>query len=405
MTAVKHRKFALTTLFAVYTMEILMVVVVFVVFSPLLVDPTSSLLAVGTPTDTSDLILGFLLAAYPLTQFFGAPLLGEFSDRFGRRPVLLIATIGSGIFTMLTALAIIWGSLWLLLASRLASGFFGGCTTVAMACVADLSRPEVRGRYLSALVMAGGLGWIIGPYIGSLLSEISFATPFWFLGAIFFVLTAMVIASLAKEERPQQKLQFISAFQNMGEVLKDRLLLSPLLSNIINLMGWLTYQAFLAAYLIQRYDFTELWEGFAYAVSSAWWLVGGLICSQWLLRKYKPRLAAIAPFFITGLAVLSYQFFYIPAGVWFALAFANIGQAMIQGTVSTTLSLMVDDSKQGKMFGALNAGFALAALVGPLLAGWLVSYWINLPFLVGALVILAMATWYTIWALRHREAK
>ena len=158
-----------------------------------------------------------------------------------------------------------------------------------------------------------------------------------------------------------------------------------------------------AAYLIQRFGFTELWEGFAYAVASAWWLLGGLLCSQWLLRKYSPRLSAIIPFFITGLAILSYQFFDIPSGIWFALAFANIGQAMVQGTITTTLSLMVDHSKQGKVFGALNAGLALAGLVGPLLAGWLVSYWINLPFLVGALIILAMAIWYTTWALRHRE--
>lgn len=403
MTAVKFRKTALATLFSIYTMEILMIVVVFVVFSPLLLEGNSPVISVGTSLKDRNLILGFLLAAYPLAQFFGAPLLGEFSDHWGRRPILLIATIGSGVFTVLTGLAIVWGSLWLLFVSRLVCGFFGGCTTVTTAAVADMSAPKVRGRYLAALVSGGGLGWVIGPFIGSVLSRISFAAPFWCLAVMFFVLAAATSISLAREPRPTAKLKITEAFANMASVFKVRPLITPLVSNIINLIGWMVYQAFLAAYLIQHYKFDEMWEGIAYAVSAVGWLVGSLMASWWLLKRFRAHTVTIIPFFVAGLAILSYQFFNVAGGIWPAMIAANFGQAIVQGGIVTVLSLIASAKMQGRVFGVLNAGFALAGLLGPIIAGWLAGYWLNLPFLVGALIILAMATWYTPWALRHKH--
>ena len=150
----------------------------------------------------SPTLIGLLVASYAAAQLVGAPILGRMSDRFGRRPILIISIAGTFIGFLMLGFA---NSLWMLFASRLLDGFTGGNISVAQAYITDITDEKNRAKGLGLLGAAFGLGFIIGPAIGGTLSVYGFAVPAFvaaglsllaLLGVIFFL-----PESLTEEQR------------------------------------------------------------------------------------------------------------------------------------------------------------------------------------------------------------
>jgi MFS transporter, DHA1 family, tetracycline resistance protein len=136
----------------------------------------------------SPFVIGLLFASFSVSQLFAAPVLGEMSDRWGRRPVLIISLIGTAISFAMLAIA---GSLTMLFAARIVDGLSGGNITTARAYIADITTEENRARAFGVLGAAFGLGFIVGPAIGALFSHISYAAPIWAAVVITLVATAL----------------------------------------------------------------------------------------------------------------------------------------------------------------------------------------------------------------------
>ena len=145
---------------------------------------THPLLPAGTSDTLRHFYLGLGYLLYPLTMFFGAPLISDFSDRFGRRPLLLIATSGLGLSFFLLGFGVTTDSLVILLIGRALSGLFAGSQPTAQAAIADLSAPEERKRNMSIMSFVISIGIILGPIIGgffadqNLLVFLTFQPPF-----------------------------------------------------------------------------------------------------------------------------------------------------------------------------------------------------------------------------------
>ena len=139
--------------------------------------------------------IGLLAAMYPIFQFIGAPILGRLSDRFGRKPVLMLSIAGTilGFIVLATA-----RSLWVLFLSRSLDGITGGNISVAQAYISDVTKPSERGKALGMIGAAFGLGFILGPVTGGLLSSISYTAPAW-LGAALAAVNLILVASLLPE--------------------------------------------------------------------------------------------------------------------------------------------------------------------------------------------------------------
>jgi len=161
-------------------------------------------------------LVGLLVASYAAAQLVGAPLLGRLSDRFGRRPVLIISIFGTFVGFIMLGFA---QSLWMLFASRLLDGFTGGNISVAQAYITDITDEKNRARGLGLLGAAFGLGFIIGPAIGGTLSVYGYALPAFvaagfsllaLLGVVFFLpesLSDEVRAELTKRKQEEFKLK------------------------------------------------------------------------------------------------------------------------------------------------------------------------------------------------------
>src|SRR3989344_3479623 len=139
----------------------------------LLADPESSyfLLPKGFTVNQGYIMLGFLTAMFPLMQFLAAPILGQLSDKFGRKRILAISLFGTCLSYLIFAYAILTRNIPLLFAARAFDGITGGNIAVAQAAIADVTTPANRAKNFGLIGAAFGLGFILGPYIGGKLSD------------------------------------------------------------------------------------------------------------------------------------------------------------------------------------------------------------------------------------------
>ncbi len=154
-----HRQPSILTLFVLYAIsfiDLAGLAIVYVIFGPLIIDSSSSVVASGMTKAERNVIVGLLIAAYPLTQFFGAPILGALSDKYGRKRPLFISTAFSGFAFFLSSFSLYINNLPLLFISRFLAGFSAGNLTIAMAATSDLIEEEKRPRYMSAFTILGG---------------------------------------------------------------------------------------------------------------------------------------------------------------------------------------------------------------------------------------------------------
>src|ERR671911_570506 len=136
----------------------------------------------------SPLVIGVLFASFSLAQLIASPLLGELSDRWGRRPVLILSLIGTAVSFAMLAVA---QSLAMLFIARIVDGLSGGNITTARAYIADVTTEEERPRAYGFLGAAFGLGFIIGPALGGAFSVISYTAPIWAATAITIAATVL----------------------------------------------------------------------------------------------------------------------------------------------------------------------------------------------------------------------
>ena len=158
--------------------------------------------------------LGWLVGIFSLVQLFSAPLIGKLSDRIGRKPVLLVSIIGTAIGYFVTGAA---SAAWMLFLGRIIDGASGGNIATAQACIADTTTPQERSKAMGMIGAAFGLGFILGPAIGGVLSQWGHQMPFYFAGGLSLLNAVFVVARLPETLSAEQRLH-PAAKAPLGEV-------------------------------------------------------------------------------------------------------------------------------------------------------------------------------------------
>jgi DHA1 family tetracycline resistance protein-like MFS transporter len=329
--------------------------------------------------------LGVILTSYSFAQLVGAAILGRLSDRFGRRPVILISLAGSAISLGLTGLA---STLVALAAARGLAGAFGGSIAAAQAYIADVTRPDERARFMGYLGAATGLGFVLGPALGAGLSRWGFAAASFAAAGLAATNFLFAIARL-RESRPTADRGATGrrpTFANLRRALGHSGLRPLLVATFLTAFAFVGMETTLAYLGEVRFALDERLFGLLLVLAGIVVIAvqGGLIGR--LTRRFGERRVAVGGGGLMALTLAGLPFcggFSVAAAL---VAVMAAGRALTLPTLSALVSRMSEDDEQGGTLGLSQALAAAARAVGPLTAGWLYDLRPEAPYLLGALV-------------------
>ncbi len=353
---------------------------------------------VGGDTAQGAEVFGLFGTVWALMQFLFAPLLGALSDRYGRRPVLILSAFGLGIDYMIMALA---PNLTWLFIGRVVSGITSASFTVSFAYVADTVRPERRAGAFGMIGSIWGVGFIIGPLVGGLLGGIGPRFPFWGAAALSIASAAYGLVvlpeSLPIAHRSPLSVRKANPVGSIGMIRAKKGLSGFVVVNFLNFLAFQVLPSVYVLYTAYRYGWGYVLVGSALAlVGFCNIIVQGLLVRVFISR-FGERLALLvglvsgtAGFVIWGLAPNSLVFmiaiiFYAPIG-------------FVQPAVQGLMTRRVGPSEQGQLQGINGSLMGLTGVIGPTLFTLIFAFFIgtqapiNLPgapFLLSALLMIA----------------
>ena len=340
-------------------------------------------------------MFGLFATVWGLMQFLCSPLLGALSDRYGRRPVILISCLGLGLDYIFMAIA---PSLTLLFVGRIISGITAATISTAFAYIADVTPPDGRAKAFGLVGMAFGLGFVLGPAIGGLLGGLDPRLPFWVSAAACLINAAFGWFVLPESLPPERRMAFewkrANPVGSLNLLRSQRQLLGLATIDFIVNVAHQVLPSVFVLYAAYRYGWDETTVGLTLAfvgICSA--IVQGLIVGPavtWL----GPRRALIAGLLFGGLGMVIYGL--APSGPWFWLGVPVMSLWGITGpTIMDMMSRKVSPSEQGQLQGANSSSRSVTGLLGPAIFtatfAWLIHWLPGAPFLLAALLLVAAA--------------
>lgn len=387
------------TIFLTVFVDLLGVGVLIPVMPLLLGDPTSPyyILPAGWSLQQGYILLGLLTAVFPLMQFFATPILGQLSDKYGRKDILLISLFGTSLSYVMFAYGVLTRNLPLLFISRAFDGITGGNISVAQAAIADISLPENRAKNFGLIGMAFGLGFIFGPFLGGKLSDPSVqwwfnaATPFWFaalLSCINGLSVGMFFPETLKNPNKDLHISWFRSLNNLRNAYDLKEIRHLFLTTFLFNGGFTFFTTFFGVFLISKFAYSQGQIGDFFAVVGICIALSQAIIVRRAAKKFREdqilRVSLIATGMLIFLHILpnvSWQLFLITP---FFAAFNGLSQANLTALTSRSVGPEI----QGKVMG-INTGIqALAQAIPPVISGFVAASFAPAASIVVAAVLI-----------------
>lgn len=339
----------------------------------------------------NEMLIGIAVAAFSFMQFLLAPWWGRLSDRFGRRPVLMVGFLASALSYLLFAIA---DSYWMLLVSRVLAGGIGATVNVAQAALADVTRPEERSRAMGMIGVAFGLGFILGPAIAAFTSNAGPGLPGYCAAALclvsFFLAWWRLPETLqVATPRPGASLRHWFSLGGAGVAM------------FLSVLAFAVITVIFPLYATQEMDLGR-------RAVSGFFVVMGLasaIVQAWLVGRLAPRWGERALMVMgglllgIGLAAIPLSHLADPAlalelpGFLLALTILAAGTGLLWPAAAAHISRRYPEAEQGAALGALHSVASAARVIGPVLMGWIgereglgTAFWVAAILAAGAAV-------------------
>ena len=325
---------------------------------------------VGDPSSLAA-VVGWLASLYAICQFLAAPLLGALSDRYGRRPLLLICLLGSAAGYLLFGLG---GALWVLFLSRIVDGLTGGNFSILSAYVADITAPGERSKYFGIFGAAAGAGFIAGPAIGGFASRISYQAPFYLAAGVTAALMLVALFALpeslhAEHRAARVRLGDLNLLRQLGQALALPRLRGLLLTAFCYAFPFAVLQSTWAVLLIDSLGWTPD------RISWLFLIVGSLdILMQGVLSGRLLPIFGETRLTVAGLALASAAYLLMsgiafvaaPALVYAGIVLFGVSSGLVEPALRGLISQAAGPSEQGLVQGGSQSIQSLAMVLGPL---------------------------------------
>ncbi len=339
--------------------------------------------------------VAMLTLVYAACVFLAAPILGALSDRYGRRPVLMICLMGSAIGYLIFGIG---GALWVLFLGRIIDGLTGGNISTILAYFADITPEDKRIKYFGWAGAAAGIGSIIGPTIGGLLARFGYSIPIYF-GVLITLLNALygivyMPESLSKEHRIHTiSFTRLNPFTQLSSVFSMKSLKWIFIAIFLLGIPSGALQAIFSQFAKDSFMWNPSMIGILFSILGAMDIISQSIIMPKLIIKLKPSQIAligmiseiIAYVFFAASGIFKYSPFFIVATIIFGFGDAIFGPS-VNGVASSNVSL----ENQGRLQGTSQSVQALTRIIGPLLGGELYIYLGHFsPALMGVILVAA----------------
>lgn len=343
-----------------------------------IVIPVLPFYAEGSIFNATPRTVGLLFASYSIMQLIFSPVLGRLSDKYGRRPVLLLSIIGTGIGFLILGFAT---TLWMLFVGRIMDGITGGNISTAQAYIADVTTKENRAKGMGLIGAAFGLGFIFGPALGGILSRWGIHVPFFFAAGLCFANALLLFFTLPEtvtSDHPAKNLA--GGGRGLGQLVQS--LQQPKLAFVLTI-----YFLFIVAFSIMTtsfslytmfrfgYDAQHTGYLFAYVGLIAVIIQGGLIGR--LVKRFGELALVIIGALCFAISLFAVPFVGPMAGGLAALLIGggvfSMGNSLATPALTSLASKSVGPAEQGTVLGVTQSIASLARAVGPFLAAVLIN--------------------------------
>ena len=385
-------------LFLVLFIDGMGLALLFPILNGMIISPHSHFLPVDTSATMRNFLYGFTVSIFMLCWFFGAAILGDLSDKVGRKKSLLICLVGACLGYFLSAVAVLYSSFLWLIVGRIIAGFTSGSQPIAQAAIVDVSSDIHKARNIGLILLAVSLGFVLGPILGGVLSDshlyhgFGLSTPLYFAAVISLLNAFLLYFSFNETFSKTGKIKirwgeavhvFIAAFKHPA---------IRLLSVVffIEILGWSNYFSFISLYMTHTYHFTTLGNSLLLAVMGAGFSLGFGVLMDIFSKRFTLKRITVVNLILTALtilvALLAHSIYLIGVmtficGTTMALAYA--------GCVAI-FSHQVGPEQQGWVMGVSGSIMALCFGLSTLLTGFLTSISVAIPLIL-ALTFLAVS--------------
>jgi DHA1 family tetracycline resistance protein-like MFS transporter len=323
--------------------------------------------------------MSLLVSIFAICQFFAAPIFGTLSDRFGRKPILLISLLGSVIGYLLLGIG---GALWILFLGRIIDGITAGNQSALFAYISDTTEPHERGKWFGYLGGAIGLGFMVGPAIGGLLGAKSITLPFYVTAIITFISIACIFIfvpeSLTTEKRTKQiTWKSFNTFTHLNEIFSIKTAKSLIIMGAFFYIGLGIWQFNASIFLKDVFKWGPEFIGGVFVLVGICDILSRVIILPQMLKKYSEQTVGIIGLLglVVGLGLLFISAFI--TSVFFivgAVACIVLGEGLFDPSYNARLSNTVTEDKQGLLQGTSQSLQALYHVLVPLGAAAIYSY-------------------------------
>jgi DHA1 family tetracycline resistance protein-like MFS transporter len=341
-----------------------------------IVIPVLPYYAEGTRFGATPREVGLLFASYSVMQLVFAPVLGRLSDKYGRRPILLISLLGTSLGFLILGFA---SMLWMLFLGRIIDGISGGNISTAQAYIADVTTKENRAKGMGLIGAAFGLGFVFGPAIGGVLSRWGINVPFLFAGGLAFANAILLYFTLPETVTADHPARVSAAsgrgWKQLLDALEQRQLALVLAIYFLSIVAFSIMTASFSLFMMFRLGYDPWHSGWIFAfvgVVSAI-IQGGLIGR--LVKRFGEPALVIAGGFLLSISLFVSPFVTAAMGLIGILsvgALSSIGNALTAPTLSSLASKSASAAEQGSVLGVTQSVASVARAVGPSIAAVLI---------------------------------
>ncbi|MDE3045021.1 MAG: MFS transporter [Verrucomicrobiota bacterium] len=403
MHSSKRQGLSLASIFLTFFIDNLSWSIVFPLFAPYFLESQVHVFSADVSLQTRTTILGFFLMAFSLGQFLGAPVIGEYADRNGRRKALLMSVFFTCFGFALTAWSMERDNLYLLFLGRLITGIFASNMSICLACVTDLSPDEKqKAKRFGYLSFLAGLSFILGAFVGGKISDptisplFTFTFPLW-VATFFSLINFLFILFGFRETSPinsEVQFDFLECFRNLKEALQTEQIKRIYAIYFLFLFAWTMLFQFVPVLVVTKFDFTNSTIGDLALFMGICWAIGSGYLNKILVKRFLPlRVLEVSLILFTILcAVIIFpKHLYGTLGV---LAGCVVLGGLAWPLCTSFISNVAPRNIQGKVLGISQSVQSLAMALAPALGGVVYQGYTGFPFLLGAFASLIAAGLY-----------